>query len=356
MPDQNIPIVSKSKINKAGKILVTPGEYTVTEANDSFNVINAWRARHAYPINTFQATLRDKVRHTYPNALVAQRLKRMPTIIDKLQRHSGMQLARMQDIGGVRVVLPDTKSVYRLAKSYTEGKFSHILKDCDDYINAPRDRDGYRSYHLIYRYNTVRLPGSQYNGLHVELQIRTRLQHAWATAVETMGTILGQQLKSGIGDQQWLDFFAVVSSAFAHRENSPPVPRFDGLSAKETYVAVARAEEALGVLSRMERYSYVANRITTKEDKAKWAYHIITLDSENESMELRSFGRKDLRLATDTYARLERAAEEQGRKIESVLVSAGPLSQLRQAYPNFFLDVTEFIKQVRTIIKKSNEE
>jgi ppGpp synthetase/RelA/SpoT-type nucleotidyltranferase len=36
---------------------------------------------------------------------VTQRLKRLPTIVDKLARHPNMQLTTMEDIGGVRAVL-----------------------------------------------------------------------------------------------------------------------------------------------------------------------------------------------------------------------------------------------------------
>ncbi len=43
----------------------------------------------------------------------------------------------------------------------------------------------------------------------IELQLRTRLQHEWATAVETMGTFLQSSLKSSQGPEEWLDFFSL---------------------------------------------------------------------------------------------------------------------------------------------------
>jgi len=66
--------------------------------------------------------------------------------------------------------------------------------------------------------------------LRVELQIRTKLQHLWATAVETMGTFLGQALKSRQGSQDWLDFFTLISSAFSFIEGTPQIPRYSNLS------------------------------------------------------------------------------------------------------------------------------
>lgn len=54
-----VPNVSKSKINKAGKILKASdsAEREIVWATD---IAGQWRACHAYPINTFQATLRRK--------------------------------------------------------------------------------------------------------------------------------------------------------------------------------------------------------------------------------------------------------------------------------------------------------
>ena len=51
----------------------------------------------------------------------------------------------------------------------------------DDYITTPKD-SGYRGVHLIYRYYSDK--NETFNGLKIEVQIRTALQHAWATAVD----------------------------------------------------------------------------------------------------------------------------------------------------------------------------
>lgn len=113
-----------------------------------------------------------------------------------------MRLARMQDIGGVRGVVNTIKEVRELQGQYQDTtRFTHELIRGDDYISYPKD-DGYRGVHLVYRYNnTLARNGSteQYTGLLVELQLRTKLQHTWATAVETMGTFKGKSFKSHEG-------------------------------------------------------------------------------------------------------------------------------------------------------------
>jgi len=316
------------------------------ERDRAWDLANRWRACHAHPINTFQATLRTKLRGFSDDPIVAQRLKRMPTIIDKLKRYPAMKLTTMQDIGGVRAVLGSVEDVYRLTNEYkTNSRFAHELIDEKDYIQNPRSEDGYRSIHLIYKYKNNRNP--QYNGLRVEVQIRTKLQHTWATAVETMGTLLGQALKSRQGDQEWLDFFAITSSAFAHMEDTLAIPRYAHLSRQETSLVVARADKELGALQKMRAFSAVVDFIT-KESKG-WSYHLIVLNSLERSVEVTAYDREGFEQAMTDYSRYEKEADE-GKKIEPVLVSAGPIDKIRRAYPNFFLDIGDFVRIVSEIV------
>jgi ppGpp synthetase/RelA/SpoT-type nucleotidyltranferase len=89
---------TRSEVNRAGNLF---RDSSLTSVEWAFDVLDNWRAVHNYPINTFQATLRHRLKDIDKQALVAQRLKRIPSIVDKLRRESKMQLARMQDIGGL---------------------------------------------------------------------------------------------------------------------------------------------------------------------------------------------------------------------------------------------------------------
>ncbi len=158
-----VPCETKGKIDKAGKILVEGnGNYDEESFAKAIDLVNSWRACHAYPINTFQATLRVKLKSGLygRNPIAAQRLKRMPTIIDKLRQYPAMQLTTMQDIGGLRAILDTVKNVYKLAQDYRDNKgLLHELVQEKDYIENARDEDGYRSLHMIYKYknSAVRL-------------------------------------------------------------------------------------------------------------------------------------------------------------------------------------------------------
>jgi putative GTP pyrophosphokinase len=97
-------------LNRAGRSLVEV-ELFSQEYEDALELANRWRACHAYPINTFQATLRTKIKNCKGDVLVAQRLKRMPTIIDKLVRFPNMQLTTMQDIAGIKAIFDDLNDI-----------------------------------------------------------------------------------------------------------------------------------------------------------------------------------------------------------------------------------------------------
>lgn len=316
-------------------------------------LVKKWRACHAYPINTFQATLRVRLKRDFSGkSIVAQRLKRMPTVVDKLrrERHKNMMLTRMHDIGGVRAVVDSMADVKRLVEQYKDiSRLDHELLREYDYIQSPRDEDGYRSIHLIYKYKNKRNP--EYDGLLLELQIRTRLQHLWATAVETMGTYLKQPLKSREGSKEWLEFFATTSSAFACMESTAPLPKHRGLSRKKIFATVSAMNRKFQFLDKMSGYSMAIDMISS-EDQKIWAYHLIVLNPQNETVAVYPYKRENIEQALDAYEEIESQAAD-GKSVEAVLVSAGPLEVLRQAYPNFFLDIRGFVKRVQNIVRKS---
>lgn len=342
------PAFTKTQADKAGYLLLDPS----ASLGDSFwagEVLSNWRAAHAYPINTFQATLRGKLARVDKRAIVAQRLKRTPSILHKLERFPTMRLSRMQDIGGLRAVMSSIDHVKKLEDNYRRTRFQHELIGSKDYIGSPKP-DGYRGVHLVYRYKNSR--AVQYNGLHLELQIRTQLQHAWATAVETMGSFLGQALKSGEGDDDWREFFVISSAAIAIAEKCAPVPGFEGLSQHEVAVSLKEREASLRVIDRLQGFAVAADHIQTLGGRG--AYHLVVLNTKDKSVTIQPYPFRLLAQANKDYSEVERRAKS-GEPLEAVLVSAGPIEALKKAYPNYFLDTQAFIRQTRrTILQAGN--
>ena len=332
-----LPCFSRSQVKKAGRILCGKTE---GDLHWAYEVLSNWRSCHGYPLNTFQATLRDKLKQIDPNALVAQRLKRTPSIVRKLIREPVTKLSTMQDIGGLRAVVKDVPAVERLVDEYRKSRFQHKLLKVRDYISSPKS-SGYRSVHLIYRYKNVKRP--EYDGLHVELQVRTRMQHNWATAVETAEVFLKKPLKASEGPQPWLDFFTVCGAAFAGLENRPLVPGYEGHTKKEIYRLCADAADELKVDKVLSGFAAVVDNVEPHR-KAE-AFHLVVLDTDKEQVTIKPFSEANLQKANDEYAALEREVRgDEARQV--VLVSAGPIGNLKKAYPNYFLDAHDFLSRL----------
>jgi len=208
------PLYSRKRVDQAGVVYIDPAS-SQQDRELALAVITNWRSSHSFPLNTLQVGLRRRAAEHDPDPTVAQRIKRLPSIRHKLERFHGMQLSRVQDIGGCRAVLSSVESVDAVVGAHKRSRMKHTLARETDYIRKPQD-SGYRGVHLIYRYHSDKT--TAHNGLKIEVQLRSRLQHAWATAVETVGTFTQQALKSRQGEEAWLRFFALMSSAIALRE------------------------------------------------------------------------------------------------------------------------------------------
>lgn len=337
---------SRNEVNRAGAILRDINSSSL-EIFSAAGTLSNWRAIHSYPINTFQATLRNKLKGIDDKALVAQRLKRTPSIIGKLRRYNSMKLSRMQDIGGLRAVVNDIHKVQSLYDNYKKTPFQHTLISEYNYIDKPKE-SGYRSIHLVYRYNNSRIP--DYNGLLIELQFRTKKQHAWATAVETVGVFLNHALKSSEGPSEWLEFFSLTSSAFAHIEHQNPVPKYENFTRDETDLAVAKQSKRLKVVEILNGYGFALNTIYA--DKRRGSYYLLILDPIEKTLQLKSYSKESFDIATKDYLEAEANIVEESQK-QAVLVSTASVEALKRAYPNFFLDTHEFLMILKYIEKRA---
>jgi ppGpp synthetase/RelA/SpoT-type nucleotidyltranferase len=203
--------LSKSRVTKAGERLrahrlgtapLAEGDYLCERA-----VVEEFRASHAVALTRVAANLRyyvegEAVGRTWT---VGQRLKAMPTILDKLVRHPRMELARMHDIGGCRGVLSDQAAVDRvITRLQRRWKLrEHVW----DYVAEPK-ADGYRAKHLA----------AIKDGVLIEIQLRTTTQHRWAELVERFDRDHRLELKAGRADDMTRDLFASISELLRLQE------------------------------------------------------------------------------------------------------------------------------------------
>lgn len=342
------PNYSKNQINRAGEVLRGIRTDKPSYSN-ALNILGNWRSAHGYPINTFQATLRSRLKEIDKKGFVAQRLKRTPAVIAKLQRIPDMRLARMQDIGGLRAVVTSVSKLKELTELYKNRRLDHNLKRTYDYLSNPK-KSGYRSIHLVYEYNNRRK--TEYNGLFIELQFRTKLQHSWATAVETMGTYLNQSLKSSEGESEWLDFFSAASAAFTFLEKTSIIPGYEDYTENDLFAHVIEEAERLKILDQLDGLRVATNHIY--HDRNPGAYHLIKLDLTAKKLTIYTFSKRELDEANELYSALERQIAS-GENLQVVLVSAGPVRDLIKAYPNYYLDTKDFAKNLRKVENRLNE-
>lgn len=333
-----IPKYSKKQIDRVGKIIADPAS-SEQDKNEALEILNNWRSSHAYPLQVITSHLRRKNN----NAIVVQRLKRLDSIVGKLERNPEMSLYRMQDLGGCRVIVDTIEDVYNSLNQYKNSRIRHILKREYDYIQNPKE-SGYRSYHMVYQFQSDKTDTYNKN-IFIEIQFRTQLQHIWATALETMGIYTKANLKAGIGDSEILRFFVLVSSVFALIENTPTCPNSSN-NYDELVSEIKRINEKLDVVSRLSALSVAIKHTNEKYSKGK-GYYLLQLNLEKKLLRINKFSTKQIELATNVYDKIESLNNPQ---MDAVLVSATSFDTLKAAYPNYFSDISEFVQMMRKIL------
>lgn len=345
-------VPSRERVKKAGKTLIK-ADATHEEFVEAMYIMSQWRSLHSYPINTFQAMLRGKVKRLgFKSPIIAQRLKRAPSIVRKLDRFPSMSLSRMQDIGGIRIVLSSINDVYRLHHDIvkSKGRFEReALLPPHDYIKQPK-ADGYRSLHQVFKYKNSNAP--ELDGLFIELQIRTKLQHSWATAVETLGLIEKSSFKTGEGADDFKRFFKLASALFAYHEKQPIIDELAGQPITKLADELLSLEQELRIYSKLKGLIVTAKHIETTSNKSD-EYHLMELDTSKESaaVSLIPFTKSQLELAESFY-KMRELETQHSPNIEVVLIAAGNLKDIKKAYPNYFLDTQDFIKNLKSICQK----
>lgn len=345
--DWAIPQHDTESLNRAGRMLAHL-EFPVVDDEGlmALTVLNNWRSSHAYPLNTFQITLRNKARKIERDVVVAQRTKRLESVHAKLSRHPTMRMSQMQDIAGCRAILKKMISVRRLVDQYTNNKFAHKLRGKKDYILNPKT-DGYRCVHLVFEYIGAKAT-TVYNGMKVEVQIRTQLQHAWATAVEAVGIFTKQALKSNQGDEKWLRFFSLMGSAIASIEKSPAVPGTP-TNKKSLVREISGLVTELRVKEMLMVYNTSLQIVGESKDAKYFLLELEPSTTPTPRITVWRYKAKHSEQANAKYTELESLIPE-GSTRQVVLVSVDNINALRRAYPNYFMDTNAFASLVDKVV------
>jgi ppGpp synthetase/RelA/SpoT-type nucleotidyltranferase len=321
------PWGSKGAVNRAGGAIRAN-----TLAEEHAVTLEAWRLAHRRVINTFQALLRTRARDE--NVEVAQRLKRRRTIVDKLSRLPRMDLAQMHDVAGCRLIFPTIEELREFRRKLHRARVKHVLKNAKDkydYILSPTDK-GYRGVHDVYEFRAQHPDAEIYNGLQIEIQYRTHVQHAWATAVEVVTQLSENEPKFGRGDKRHINFFRLASEhlARAHEGQKSCLPE---LSDTELLAEFDRLEDEIGVL-RALRELHAYKKVG---EVAKSKQLILQMVKGTGDLTVHEF---------DTESEASRALldlEKAHPNDDIVLVGADSVAEVTSAFRNYFTNVEEFL-------------
>lgn len=330
---QSFPGGSKSRVNKAGANF-----RNLELTSEDLQVIEEWRAAHRAVLNTFQAILRNRTRDT--RIIVAQRHKRRSTIIGKLHRYPEMQLARMDDVAGCRLIFHSLDELNAFREVFHKARFHHRRRNDPDkynYIKNPKVT-GYRGVHDVYEYDVNSQNGRTLKGLLVEIQYRTLIQHAWATAVEVIGFITENQPKFQEGDKRYQHAMALASEILArsHECSKGPFPEKNDNDLIKEFLEI---DKDLGLLNTLRKLNTADTTITTNRNT-------ILIFSQSGVLEVKTY-----RDATEALRALF-ALEKETSGNDIVLVRADTSEDVRLAFKNYFSDARDFVQLIEAGCKK----
>lgn len=320
---------SRRQLVEAGKLLA--GRLDLTEeAREAFRIAHAWRAAHVEPMHRLRQQLAGRARNLSAS-ITAARLKRMQSIRRKLAR-GPQTLLQMQDLAGCRAILPTRVDVERLVERYRSDPLHYVIAREQDHFYRSK-ADGYRSYHMVLKPTTVdRVDGRQ----QVEIQFRTRLQHAWATAVEAVGLVRGEDLKGGSGDESWRRFFRLMSADIALSEGCEPG---DGAPHDQADVTAELRDVAarLNAVRTLQNFNLA---ITQAIEQPRFGDRYFLIEYRTATRSIRVTPHASL---PTRHLALE---QDDSDSVSTVVVEVDRVEDLKDAYPNYFLDLGLFIEHL----------
>ena len=327
--------MTRGQADRAGKALA--------EQYETWSLVQQWRAMQIGPTRIVFEQL-QQISKLIPHSLVTFRMKRTSSIIKKLARkNTNLRLGSMDDIGGCRLIVDNIGQVYFAAKKISEHLKVKDPRGIKDYIALPQE-SGYRSLHII-----VVVPGERLAS-RVEIQIRTRIQHSWATGVEAAGAIYGEDYKSPetfvpseVPSENVERFFRLSSGLLALKEGCPTAANVPDSKEEllREFLGLASREQILEDLGEATDSSFRSVQTGLGNLGTDSSLYVLEYDRDAQVLYATPFPSVDIDSAISCYNRNE---EEEifFPKRDTVLVYATSPEYLSAAFPNYSTNLGEF--------------
>ena len=349
------PNYTTSQVSKAGRKLRKGAQGD--ERNLAISIIQDFRASHSYPLMLIKNHIWRTSLKISKKVIIARRLKRLPTILNKLERptldgttSNSTDVSRMQDIGGCRAIFRDKKDVYALVKKLQRSRSVHGIARITDYNSSPKE-SGYRGIHVIYDCYSKNPYDIPWKGRKIEVQIRTKIQHAWATAVEMVDLFEDTDLKTSMsGHLDWRSFFKnlayILSITELSSDEKSALNESDKSKVDESLRHIRHLNQKLNILQKFISYSMTCDSLGDLSKKDGTYLVSIELQEKKFQLTIEWYSDDKKEFAIQKYNRYELDPSI----YQTVLVSAQGAGSLKQAYPNLFADTNMIARLLTRIV------
>lgn len=319
--------MTKGEIDKLGQKIGA----SVEVSQEDLNMLQEYRQTFQEPISNVFNFVLSVARKVDKQCIVTYRIKRIDTIVEKLRRfhdnpNGKMNLSRMWDIAGCRCILnsTDEEKLYVLLKKIRK----EHGRDCKikDYV-AEQKASGYRSIHIYVKDHQTQKP--------IEIQIRNKAQHNWATLVEIVDLLYGTKNKERGAESQLGRFLYLYSKA-------------EDLT-KEEFSEMLKIERKVKVFERMSNVltrNYLNIRRQWLKQKTKGSYFVITANKKGSDI-----------VSFPTFKEAETAYYEkyQANSDSNIVLThlrMPDFSQISMAYSNYVLAMHAFFDDYRVLVSR----
>lgn len=319
--------MTKGEIDRLGQKIGA----SVEVSQEDLNKLQEFRQTFQEPISNVFNFVLGVARKVDKQCIVTYRIKRIDTIVEKLRRfhenpNGKMNLSRMWDIAGCRCILntTDENKLYILLKKIQK----EYGRDCKvkDYVAEQKD-SGYRSIHIYVKDHQTQKP--------IEIQIRNKAQHNWATLVEIVDLLFGTKNKERGAVSQLGQFLYLYSKA-------------EDLT-KEEFSEMLKIERKVKVFERMSNVltrNYLNIRSQWLKQKTKGSYFVITANkSGSEIVSFPSFKEAET-------AYYEKYLANSDSNIVLTHLRMPDFNQISMAYSNYVLAMHAFFDDYRVLVSR----